>query len=377
MNLRGSANQHEVRVLIAGGGTGGHVFPAIAIAQAIQESYPSAQIQFVGTKAGVENRVVPHAGFALRTIWISGFARRRILKNLALPLKLIVSFGQCYRLLRAVRPQIVIGSGGYVMGPVLLVAQKLGYPTLIQEQNSLPGVTTRKLAAGAGAICVGFDDSRQRLGSAKAVFTGNPVRSEFRVMDRASSLARWKLDPSRKTLLVFGGSLGARSVNEALATVLPQMIATYNVIWQTGRSGVPVSVSREFIHEARTAGRLAVLDFIEDMATAYAAADLSVCRAGAMTLAELALAGLPAILVPYPHAADDHQTVNAQSVVAVGAATWIADRELEGPRVLHAVSELLGDAARLSGMAAAMRSLGKPDAARRIAAIAMELASKS
>ena len=366
-----------LRVLIAGGGTGGHVFPAIAIAQAIRERRPDAEIVFVGTKAGVECRAVPHAGFNLRIIWISGFARHRLWKNLTLPVKLLVSLWQCLRILRTFKPHIVIGTGGYAMGPVLLMAQKLGYPTILQEQNSLPGVTTRKLAGTAQVVCVGFADAISRLRNARTEHTGNPVRREFRLLDRGAARSAWPLASSRQTLLVFGGSLGARSVNEAIAAALPELLGEFNLIWQTGRSGVPSSVDREALHTARTAAHLIVLDFIDDMPSAYVAADLAVCRAGAMTLAELALAGLPAILIPYPHAADDHQTLNAQSVVAAGAAVQIADSDLSGSRLATEIRALVRDQARLRAMSTAMRQLGKPNAADDIAAIALRLARPS
>lgn len=372
-----SSATSKLRVLIAGGGTGGHVFPALAIKQAIARHDPSATIWFAGTRNGLEAKVLPRSGETLKLIWISGFSRAHMTRNLLLPLKLIVSFAQSYLLLKSFKPHVVIGTGGYVMGPVLWTAQRLGIPTLLQEQNSFPGYTTRKLAPRAAVVCAGFEEVRDRLPAVRVEVTGNPLRSSFGTADRAAALRKWNLSPDRRTLLVFGGSAGAKSINEAVAGAVPQLTASCNLLWQTGRGGIPQSADKKVLDSARAAGRLTTLEFIEDMPSAYAAADLAVCRAGAMTLAELALTGLPAILIPYPFATDDHQTANACAIADRNAAVLIKDAELNPVDLSNTVHRILSAPDTVQTMSAQMKSLARPDAADRIAATAIAIARKS
>ncbi len=366
-----------LRIIIAGGGTGGHVFPALAIRQAIAQREPDARVTFVGTKRGIEARVIPQAGETLKTIWISGFSRSQPAQNLLLPLKLLTSFLQSFVLHLAFRPQVVIGTGGYVTGPVLWIAQRLRIPTILQEQNSFPGWTTKKLARRATAVCIGFEDARKRINSSHVHYTGNPLRSSFRTLRREEARVNWPLDPARKTLLVIGGSLGARSINEALGRLLPELLKIYNVIWQTGKPGVPKGVDASLIQTAERDKHLKVQNFIEDMPGAYAMADLAICRAGAMTLAELAVAGVPAILVPFPFATDDHQTVNARSVVSVGGAKLIADHDLSPELLRTTVEECIADESILRAMSGAMKSLARPEAALEVADIALRAARRA
>jgi len=272
---------------------------------------------------------------------------------------------------------VVIGTGGYVMGPILWTAQRLGIPTLIQEQNSHPGWTTRKLAPKASIVCVGFEEARSRLGVAHVEATGNPLRLSVRAEDPDEARKRWDLDPLRKTVLVFGGSAGARTINHATAKALPNLVETYNMIWQTGKLGVPDTVEKNIIAAAVESRHLKVLEFIEDMSGAYAVSDIAICRAGAMTLAELAMTGVPAILVPYPFATDDHQTANARSVEAQGAAVLITDSELTAERLVSSVEKCMNLEAVLSSMSMKMKSLARPDAASRIAEIALSLSERS
>ncbi len=366
-----------LRVVIAGGGTGGHVFPALAIRQAIAQREPKAKVIFVGTKRGIEARVIPQAGETLRTIWISGFSRHHPAQNLLLPLKLAISLLQSLVLHLSFRPQVVIGTGGYVTGPVLWIAQQLRIPTVLQEQNSFPGWTTKKLAKRAAAVCIGFEDARRRMNSSRVHYTGNPLRSSFRTLSRDDARGNWLLDPARKTLLVIGGSLGARSINEAIGPLLPELLKMYNVIWQTGKPGVPKSVDQHLIHTTERDKHLNVQSFIEDMPGAYAMAELAICRAGAMTLAELAVAGVPAVLIPFPLATDDHQTVNATSVVSAGGAKLIADRDLSPESLLRTIEECVADDGSLRAMSAAMKSLARPEAALEIADIAIRAARRA
>jgi len=259
---------------------------------------------------------------------------------------------------------------------VLWVAQRLRIPTVLQEQNSFPGLTTKKLAKHATAVCVGFEDAQKRIPGANAVFTGNPLRFSFRTLQRKDAQAKWPLDFARQTLLVVGGSAGARSINEVVSKTLSSLTARYNVIWQTGKTGVPASHDQEFLQAEARARHLVVREFIDDMPSVFAVTDLAICRAGAMTLAELAAAGVPAVLVPYPFATDDHQTVNAQSVVKAGAALMIRDSELSTDTLVAAIASILDDVQRHRTMAEAMRSLAKPNAALDIADIAFQAARK-
>jgi UDP-N-acetylglucosamine--N-acetylmuramyl-(pentapeptide) pyrophosphoryl-undecaprenol N-acetylglucosamine transferase len=363
--------------MIAGGGTGGHVFPALAIRQAIGRLKPDARVLFVGTRHGLEAVILPQQGETVRRLWISGLSRRSWWKNTLLPLKLAISIAQCLRLLLAFRPQVVVGTGGYVMGPVLWTAQRLGIPTLIQEQNSRAGYTTRKLAKRAHVVCAAFDEVRSHLPSAKVRVTGNPLRASFVLEDQARARARWNLDASRKTVLIFGGSAGARSVNETVALALGDLLTSFNVIWQTGKLGVPPAADATIMNVAVREKHLIVHPFIEDMAGAYAVSDLAVCRAGAMTLAELAMAGLPAVLIPYPFAADDHQTANARAVAERDAAMLIADADLSAERLVNTVRDCLASDEKRARMTANMRTLARPRAADEIAEIVLSLARRS
>ncbi len=372
-----AAHPESLRIIIAGGGTGGHVFPAIAIREAVGNLRPDARIVFVGTRRGLEYSLLPPMGERLVTLWISGFSRRHLLKNLLLPLKLVSSFLRSLWLLITFRPQVVIGTGGYVMGPVLWLAQRLGIPTLLQEQNSHPGYTTRKLAKRAAVVCAGFADTHTRLPRTRVECTGNPLRSSFQTIGREQAMAHWGLDPSRKTILIFGGSAGARTINEAVAQGLEQLTGRYNLIWQTGRLGVPQAVNQFVLAEAHRSNHIVVHQFIHEMPRAYAAADVAVCRAGAMTLAELAVSGVPAILVPYPFATDDHQTANANAFVQAGAAIMVRDADLTGNSLVDAIHQVLQSENTLSDMRNKMKSQAHPEAAQRIAEIALTIAGKA
>jgi len=371
------ATPRELRVLIAGGGTGGHVFPALAIGQAFLTRIVNANILYIGARQGAEARIIPKAGGKLRMLWISGFSRRHMLRNFLLPLKLIVSFFQSTQLLISFRPHVVIGTGGYVMGPVLWTAQRMGFPTLLQEQNSYPGYTTRVLARHARIVCVGFKDAVLRLAGSRVEVTGNPLRPSFCTLDREKAHASWDLDFQRPTLLVFGGSAGAHSINTAVDAALPRLLDRWNLIWQTGRTDVSSSTNIALLEDAIEQKKLVVREFIENMPEAYAVSDLAICRSGAMTLAELAATGLPAILIPYPYATDDHQTANAQAVVAAGAAVMISDSQLNEDTLFTAVNRLFASESERKQISEQMKSLAKRDAAERIVELALSIARES
>lgn len=261
------------------------------------------------------------------------------------------------------------------MGPVLWIAQFLGKKTVLQEQNSFPGLTTRKLAPKAKAICLGFESAKDKLNSSKTFYTGNPLRSSFQQSQRDDAMKVWGFDSSRKTILITGGSLGAQSINYAVAECLPSLLPTYNVIWQTGKTGIPdIADAKLILNASRDREKsLVVLPFIENVADAYAVADLAVCRAGALTLAELAIVALPAILVPYPFAADDHQTANAMSLVNGGAAYLIADKDLDGNILLNCIASFFNNEATQNKMTDSMKNFAKPQAASDIAEIAFDV----
>jgi len=361
--------------LFAGGGTGGHLYPAIAIAEEIRLLCPEAEIAFAGTKGKIEERVVPKRGYRFIPIWISGFRRKLTMGTVLFPLKLIVATVQSLILIKKLKPAVVVGTGGYVCGPPVFAASLLGVPTLIQEQNSYPGVTTRLLARRASEVHITFESSRRYLKRQDNVkVSGNPVRSVVGTVSRREGAEFFRLDPGRTTLLVFGGSLGATSLNKAILKILPEIIARdVQVIWQTGESDF--TLAREFVLTAgeKVAAQTRVHRFIEKMEDAFAACDLALCRSGASTIAELTLAGIPSVLVPYPFAAADHQTENARAMAEGGAAVMCKDSELD-TELLPLVLDLLDDPVRRQAMGKRAKTLAKPDAARTLAQAVLALA---
>lgn len=362
---------HErVRIIFAAGGTGGHIFPALAIADAVRDMRPDAEILFVGTRDRIESRVVPRAGYRFVSIWISGFQRSLRLRNLLFPLKIAVSLVQSFLHLRRFKPHVAVGTGGYVSGPVLWMASRMGVPVALHESNSVPGVATRLMAAQAQVVFTAFQETSLRLARTDNVrLVGTPVRQSGRIQ-RADGLARFSLAPDKKTLLVLGGSLGAASINNAVLRVVERFADSgIQLLWQTGR------YQDSTIQEALRGKSVGwVGPFIEDMESAYAAADLAVCRAGAATVAELAATGTPAILVPYPRATDDHQTHNARLLEQASAAVMISDADLDA-RLSSAVVKLMADNARREAMKDAALGLAKADAARIIATALLDIAA--
>lgn len=360
------------RILLAGGGTGGHLFPALALADEIKKLRPGVQFLFIGTKGKLEARVVPQRGYPFRTIWISGFHRRLTVDNLLFPLKVVVSLIQSLFLIRRFQPHAVVGTGGYVCGPILFAATVLGIPTVVHESNSYPGVTTRLVAGRATKVYIAFEATRQWLKRSDNVeLVGTPTRDTLGTISKEEGRRFFGLAVKQKTVLVFGGSLGATSVNNAVLGSLDDLVeAGIQLIWQTGE------VDYERIRRAvagRAIGWLGA--FIDRMECAFAAADVVVCRAGAVTLAELTRVGKAAILVPYPYAAADHQTHNARSLVDAGAALTIADREV-AQKLRPVLVDLLRDESRIEQMSASCARLGKPKAGQEIAAKILELASE-
>lgn len=361
--------------MISGGGTGGHIFPAIAIANAVRDREKDAQFLFVGAEGKMEMQKVPAAGYRIEGLPIRGFQRNAPLKNIGLPWRLIRSMLKARRLVRSFRPHVAVGVGGYASGPLLAAAQRMNVPTLIQEQNSFPGATNRMLARKVQRICVAYTGMDKYFPKAKLLLTGNPVRQDVVRLQgkKPRGLEHFQLNEDRPILFVTGGSLGARGVNRGIEAALPKFKeAGIQVLWQTG--------SPYFDQARKAAGTLGftdckVLEFVDRMDLAYAVADLVVARAGAISVSELCLVMKPAILVPLPTAAEDHQTHNARALTDRKAAVLITDD--------HAVAELgdtvlklIKDPIELERLSNAMAGLGVNNAADSIAAEVIRLARR-
>ncbi|MGA7159831.1 MAG: undecaprenyldiphospho-muramoylpentapeptide beta-N-acetylglucosaminyltransferase [Bacteroidota bacterium] len=358
-----SIDSEPPSILFAAGGTGGHLFPAIAIAEETRKIRPDARITFVGTKNKIEARVVPEKGFAFYTIWISGFHRRLTIDNLLFPVKIVVSIVQSFFLIRKLRPSVVVGTGGYVCGPILSVASLMKIPTVVHESNSYPGVTTRIVASRVSKVFLTFEATKKwlpSLDSKKIELVGNPTRDSLGKISASDGLKYFDLEQNNKTLLVFGGSLGAASLNSAMDKIIGKLIQSgIQVIWQVGEKDFDR-------YGSKRNKNVWVGKFIDKMEYAYAAADVVLCRSGATTLAELTRLGKPAVLVPYPHAAAKHQELNAQTLVEAGAAVMIKDTDLDA-KILSTLKEILLNDTVRSDMGKKSLRLGKPDAGKEIA----------
>ena len=320
--------EEELRVIVSGGGTGGHIFPAISIANAIKAQHPEAKILFVGAEGRMEMKRVPAAGYPIKALPICGFDRKHLLKNIAVLFKIWKSRRMAKSIIRDFKPMVAVGVGGYASGPTLNMAAAMGIPTLIQEQNSYAGVTNKLLAKGADKICVAYEGMERFFPKEKIIMTGNPVRQGLlsNTRSRAEALAAFGLQSDRKTVLLIGGSLGARTLNESVLTHLDEIASSgIQFIWQTG--GYYFEQIQNVLKEKGKPSNLFVTDFISSMEDAYAAADLVISRAGASSISELCLLGKPAILVPSPNVAEDHQTKNALALVNKNAALYVKDAE--------------------------------------------------
>lgn len=355
------------RIVISGGGTGGHIHPALAIADEIKRRHPNCDIRFVGAKGRMEMEKVPAAGYPIDGLWISGIDRNwKSTRNLSFPFKLISSLRAAGRLIRKYRPQVAVGVGGFASGPLLFRAARKGIPTLIQEQNSFPGITNRILAGHVQRICAGFPGLDRWFPAERIVLTGNPLRQD--VVERVGQQGGVRearealgLDPARPVLFVMGGSLGAVSMNEAVQALVEQHPdRTYQILWQCGARFADSC-------EAWANGRegLVCRGFIDRMDLAYVAADVIASRAGAMSLAELALVGKPAVLVPSPYVAEDHQTSNARSLSDRGGAVLLEDRFVV-EELGRVVGDLFAAPERAEAMRAKLHAAARPDAAARV-----------
>jgi len=361
-----------MKAIISGGGTGGHVFPAIAIANALRKKYPDAAIQFIGATGKMEMEKVPAAGYPIEGLWISGFHRRITVKNLLFPLKVFLSLRKASKIIKTFQPDVVIGSGGYASGPTLRMAAKSGIPTVILEQNSYPGMTNKLLADAVDRICVAYEGMEGYFPAEKIVLTGNPIRQDITdpTDKKSEAYIFFGIDPSLKTVLVIGGSLGARTINESIAFNL-SFFGDNNiqVIWQTGKM---------YHREARASvagkskGNIRIFDFIQRMDLAYACADVIISRAGAIAISELCMAGKPAILIPSPSVVADHQTKNVKALVERNAAIYLKDHEAR-ERISQVIQELFQNPERMTMFGNNIREMAKPDAADRIVEVIVSL----
>lgn len=364
----------NLKILISGGGTGGHIFPAIAIADAIKELNPQAEILFVGAKGRMEMEKVPAAGYPIKGLWISGLQRSLTLKNLSFPFKLIHSSINARKIVKEFNPDTVVGVGGYASGPTLRAAEKLKIPTVIQEQNSYPGITNKLLAAKANFICVAYPGMEKFFPKEKIIITGNPIRREIlsQTTSKEKACDFFELDPSRPVILSVGGSLGALTLNRSLANNLKDFEkAGMQVLWQTGKSFIETANHKVKEHRA---GSVIPMSFIQRMDLAYTAADVVISRSGALAISELCVRGKPCILVPSPNVAEDHQTRNAIALVQNKAAIMITDSSADKELVAAAI-RLAQDINMQNILSENIQKLGYPDAAKEIAQIVINCAT--
>jgi len=364
--------QKNIKIIISGGGTGGHIFPALAIARAIQVEVPTAEFLFVGALGKMEMEKVPEAGFAIEGLWISGFQRKLTLQNLSFPLKLISSLWKARGIIKKFNPNIAIGVGGFASGPTLKMAASLGVPCLIQEQNSYPGITNKLLANQVLKICVAYDGMEKYFPKEKILLTGNPIRKQVIEIEnkKEEAIQFFGLKKEKKTILIVGGSLGAQSINNAVMQHIDEWSKLdAQVIWQTGKTGIEgakqtlanFSNSNIFPHT-----------FINRMDLAYAAADMIISRAGAIAISEISAVGKPVIFIPFPYAAEDHQTKNAQKLVDKKAALMIADKQVKD-ELLPLLNKYINNESALMAMAKEIKKLGIRNADEIIAKEVLEL----
>jgi len=361
-------NRTPYSFVFAGGGTGGHLYPALAVAQQIRLMKPESEILFVGAKNKIEEKIVPEFGFSFKSIWISGFSRKLTLSNLLFPIKLLVSAVQSFMINFSFKPRVAIGSGAYVSGPVIWAASILGSKIILLEQNSYPGVTNRILEKKAQEIHITFEDSRKYFrDESKLKLTGNPIRINLKLTDKSEAKKKFGLDESKKVLLVIGGSGGAQSINQAVAANIDQLVLNnIQVIWQTG----------QFYFEKYknlTDNSIKIFPFITDMSEAYSAADIIIARSGATTIAEVSFLSLPVVFVPSANVAANHQYMNAKTLKVANAAELIEDKNLKD-EFFPVVNELIFNEVRQEILKKNISAFAKPLAAKTIAESAIKFA---
>ena len=365
----------ELRVIISGGGTGGHIFPAVSIANAVKALRPDAKILFVGALGRMEMQRVPAAGYEIKGLPIQGFDRKNLLKNVKVLYKIWKSQRMARKIIRDFQPQVAVGVGGYASGPTLNMAAAKGIPCLLQEQNSYAGVTNKLLAKKASKICVAYEGMERFFPAEKIMMTGNPVRQQLleTTISHDDAVRSFGLDPQKKTILIVGGSLGARTLNESVMQHLDQIRQSdVQFIWQTGKY-YSAEISERM--KGEQIPNLVITDFISDMGAAYKAADIVVSRAGAGSISEFCLLGMPVILVPSPNVAEDHQTKNAMALVNKKAAIYVKDAE--APKLLIPMAiDAVKDAAKLESLHENILKMALPDSAEIIAKEVIKLAEQ-
>ena len=367
-----------MKIIVSGGGTGGHIYPAITIIRAIKARQPSAQFLYVGTGHGLESDIVPKEGIPFETVELEGFERHLALSNIKRAGKAMAGVAKAARIVRRFRPDAAIGTGGFVCGPILLAASLMGIPSLIQEQNVVPGITNRILSKFVTRIAVGTREAARHFPHSKTVFTGNPIRPEVMTASREEALEAFGFDGARPVVLVSGGSRGARSINRAMVDVLlaakdrPE-VQFLHVTGKTEYEDIMERL-RDAGVELTSCSHIRVEPYLYNMPQAMAMADIAVFRAGATGLAELTARGIPAILVPYPYAAENHQEFNARALEEAGAARMILNRDLTAETLGSALREMLADTAALKAMGEKSRAMGRPRATEEIADLVLELA---
>ena len=366
--------KENLRIIISGGGTGGHIFPAVSIANAIKELQPNTEILFVGAEGRMEMHRVPAAGYPIKGLPVAGFDRKNLLKNIPVLIKLFKSQRLARKIVKDFRPHAAVGVGGYASGPTLKVAGSMGIPTLLQEQNSYAGVTNKLLAKQAKKICVAYEGMERFFDKSKIILTGNPVRQGLlnHSIQREEAISSFGLDPQKKTVLILGGSLGARAINQCLMANLDKVKSSgVQFIWQTGK--IYIEEARKAVAQAGELPMLHVTDFISDMATAYSAADLVISRAGAGSISEFCLLQKPVILVPSPNVAEDHQTKNALALVNKNAALYVKDAEAKD-LLLDKAIEAVNQPELLKNLSKNIAELAFTDSANVIAKEVIKLA---
>ena len=351
----------KLKFILSGGGTGGHIYPAVAIANELKSRFPDAEFLFVGAKDKMEMQKVPQSGYQIKGLWIAGLQRKLTLQNLMFPLKLMSSLWESRNIIKKFNPNVVIGTGGFASGPLLQMANMLNIPTVIQEQNSYPGITNKLLSKKANKICVAYENLDRFFPNEKLILTGNPVRQDLIDIEskKTEALSYFKLDANKKTLLILGGSLGARRMNQLIEKELTTIVSLgVQVIWQCGKLYFED-------YKKYNSNNVQVLAFIDRMDLVYAAADIVVSRAGASSVSELCIVGKPVIFIPSPNVAEDHQTKNAQSIVDKKGAIMLKESELDAQFSL-VFEALLKDKGKQEQLSTNIKHLALPNATKQI-----------